>query len=245
MNEWLIIYQVSGATKECNDSINQADTETAKMEEDKAKFQAELNDLSSTVKQKRDELKKFENQIDKKTVGKLYKILDKKAPEALSKMCESMVALLRGQKSASSSDVEMYLKNYDGLMYKMQRVDPAEVPEDSVKLNEKKLEELTKGFTEQDQPDFNVNSDYVHLFAWASNFCSVCKLCRSQRFLEKKLEEMAKRKVFLAKQKVRYQACLEDLELFDLEAITEEKNLLDAYFKTINEDANQRQEEIQ
>ena len=178
MSNWLF-YQVSGATKECNDSINQADTETAKMEEDKAKFQAELNDLSSTVKQKRDELKKFENQIDKKTVSKLYKILDKKAPEALSKMCECMVALLRGQKSASSSDVEMYLKNYDGLMYKMQRVDPAEVPEDSVKLNEKKLEELTKGFTEQDQPDFSVNSDYVHLFAWASNFCSVCKLCRS------------------------------------------------------------------
>jgi hypothetical protein len=52
--------------------------------------------LSSQVKIKKGELKKFEQQIDEKSVKKLYKLLDKKSPEVLSKMVESVVALLRG-----------------------------------------------------------------------------------------------------------------------------------------------------
>jgi hypothetical protein len=71
------------------------------------------------VKDKKGELKKFEQQIDKKSVDKLYKLLDKKCPEALGKMVECMVALLRGQNNANSSDVSLYLKNYEGLIYKM------------------------------------------------------------------------------------------------------------------------------
>lgn len=60
----------------------------------------------------RAELKKFEQPIDAKTVNKIYKLLDKKAPAALTKMAEAMVALLRGQNYASAGDVELYLKNY-------------------------------------------------------------------------------------------------------------------------------------
>lgn len=48
------------------------------------------------VKEKKAELKKFEQKIDEKIVKKMYKILDKKAPVNLSKMAEAMVALLRG-----------------------------------------------------------------------------------------------------------------------------------------------------
>ena len=69
-------------------------------------------------------------------------------------MAESMVALLRGQNYANSSDVELYLRNYQGLMYKMQRVDPALIPEESIKLNEKKLEALGSSFTDPSAPDF-------------------------------------------------------------------------------------------
>jgi hypothetical protein len=80
----------------------------------------------------------------------MYKLLDKKHPEALGKMSEAMIALLRGQNNASSGDVELYLKNYQGLIYKMQRVDPAEIPEECVKLNEQKLTSLIKSFTESE-----------------------------------------------------------------------------------------------
>jgi hypothetical protein len=113
-----------------------------------------LSDLQSQVKIKKSELKKFEEQIDKKSVEKLYKLLDKKCPEALGKMVESMVALLRGQNYANNSDVSLYLKNYEGLIYKMQRVDPALIPEEAIKLNEKKLESMIKSFTEEADKDF-------------------------------------------------------------------------------------------
>ena len=52
-------------------------------------------------------------------MNKIYKLLDKKHPEALGKMAEAMIALLRGQNNATSSDVELYLKNFQGLIYKM------------------------------------------------------------------------------------------------------------------------------
>jgi hypothetical protein len=55
-----------------------------------------LNDITTQVKTKKSELKKFEQQIDAKSVKKLYDLLEKKSPEALGKMAESMVALLRG-----------------------------------------------------------------------------------------------------------------------------------------------------
>lgn len=88
--------QVFNATKECNDNISGADVECDTIDQEKGKFTAELSDLESQVKIKKSELKKFEQEIDEKSVQKVFKILDKKCPEALGKMTESMVALLRG-----------------------------------------------------------------------------------------------------------------------------------------------------
>jgi hypothetical protein len=104
-------------------------------------------------------------------------------------MIESLVALLRGQNYANSSDVELYLKNYQGLMYKMSRVDPALIPEESVKLNEKKLEALIKAFTDPEDKEFEINSQFIHMFAWSMHFANVCKFSRSVKFLEDKLAE--------------------------------------------------------
>jgi NAD-dependent DNA ligase len=78
--------------------MSSADTELASIEQKKSANQQKLNEFSDGYKLKKAELKKFEQQIDEKSVQKLYKILDKKCPEALGKMVESMVALLRGQK---------------------------------------------------------------------------------------------------------------------------------------------------
>lgn len=146
------------STKECNESISGADDECEKIDQQKGKFNADLSDLSAQVKIKKGELRKFEQQIDEKSVAKIYKLLNKKHPEALGKMAECMVALLRGQNYANSGDVELYLKNYQGLIYKMQRIDPATIPEECVKINEKKLEAMIKSFTEADDKDFDVNS---------------------------------------------------------------------------------------
>lgn len=60
------------------------------------------------------------------------------------------------------------------------------------------------------------------------HFATVCKFSRSVKFLEDKLEEGVKRKAFLQEQKLRYQACLEDLEMFELDKIQEERDIIDA-----------------
>jgi len=54
---------------------------------------------------KKKEVKKIEELINDKNVQSLYKLLEKKNPEILSIMAESMVALLRGMKSVSPNDV--------------------------------------------------------------------------------------------------------------------------------------------
>jgi hypothetical protein len=159
-------------------------------------------------------------------------------------MVESMVALLRGHNYANASDVALYLKNYEGLIYKMQRVDSALIPEDAVKLNEKKLEGMIASFTDETDKDFEVNSQFVHLFAWTMHFTSVCKFSRSVKFLEDKLEEGITRKEFLKEQKIRYTACLEDLEIFDLDAIQEERDILEALLTDIKHNAAARKTEM-
>ena len=171
-------------------------------------------------------------------MNKIYKLLDKKHPEALGKMAEAMIALLRGQNNATSSDVELYLKNFQGLIYKMQRVDPAMIPEECVKLNEQKLTSLIKSFTESDDKDFPVNSQFVHMFAWSMHFANVCKFSRSVKYLEDKIEDGIKRKVYLAENKIRYTACLEDLEMFELDKIQEERDLIEAI---LNENTNNKE----
>jgi hypothetical protein len=96
------------------------------------------------------------------------------------------------------------MKNYSGLTYKMSRVDPATIPEESVKLNETKLEGLIKSFTDETNKDYKITSEFVHLFAWSMHFAGLCKYSRVQKKLEDKLDAWAKRKVFLAVQKERY-----------------------------------------
>jgi hypothetical protein len=130
-------------------------------------------------------------------------------------------------------------------MYKMQRVDPALIPEEAVKINEKKLESLTSSFTDASSKDFEMNSEFIHLFAWASHFASVCKFSRSVKHLEDKLEEGAKRKAFLQEQKVRYEACLDDLQIFEIDSIQQEKDILETIINEINENKEKKDNEME
>ena len=57
--------------------------------------------------------------VSSEQVKKLHQVLEKKNPLFLSKMCESLVALLRCRNNIDSKDVRTYIGNFDGLMYKM------------------------------------------------------------------------------------------------------------------------------
>jgi hypothetical protein len=50
-----------------------------------------------------------------------------------------MIALLRCQNNVTSNDVERYISDFDGLMYKLQNINPADVPQSSLKNNEAKI----------------------------------------------------------------------------------------------------------
>lgn len=111
-------------------------------------------------------------------------------------------------------------------MYKMQRVDPALIQEESVKLNEQKLEAISKSFTDPNDPEYKTTSQFIHMYAWAQHFATVCKISRGQRIIEDKLEEGKKNKLFFAEQKIRYTECLEDLKIFELDKIQEERDII-------------------
>lgn len=93
-------------------------------------------------------------------------------------MVECMVALLRARSYASSNDVQLYLKDYKGLMYKMNNVDPGLISEESVKANEAKIQDLHSYFTDDKSADFKINAEFIHLFAWTQHFCTLCNVSR-------------------------------------------------------------------
>jgi len=116
----------------------------------------------------------------------------------------------------------------------MQRVDPATIPEDCVKHNQKKLDSVQAVFSNPDDPD----SQFIHVFAWASHFAEVCQVSREAKQFEDKLLQGEKDIVLMEEQKIRYEACLEDLKIFELDKIQEERDII---HKILTESKNDRE----
>ena len=159
-------------------------------------------------------------------------------------MAECMVGLLRGQTYANPSDVEQYLKNYSSLMYKMSKIDPGTVPKEAVETNAAELENLANSFTDSNKEDFGINSQYIHMFAWCQHFCKLCEIGRVVKDIEDKLEDGEKRSAFLTEYKKRATSCLEDLEIFDLETLAEEREIMKTYIEKVKTEQEMRQLEI-
>jgi len=191
--------------------------EVKRIETNSVEYKQSLKEYRVQFKSKSDEVKKFEKSITQESVNKLYKLLQKKQPPFLSKMAECMVALLRSQSYASPSDVEMYLKNYQSLNYKMSKIDPASVSKEAVEANANRLELLADQFTDSDVEGFQSNSEYIHMFAWCQHFCKLCEIGRIVKDLETRLIEGEERVIFLAEYRSRARDCLEDLDIFDVE----------------------------
>jgi len=54
---------------------------------------------------------------------KLFQYLEIENNESLVKGIETLVAILRGHRTANNVDVELYLSDFDKLMYKLKRAD--------------------------------------------------------------------------------------------------------------------------
>ena len=73
-------------------------------------------------------------------------------------------------------------------MYKISKIDPATVPKEAVETNAKELDRLADNFTDEKGGDFSVNSEFIHMYAWAQNFCKLCTFGRVVKEIEDKLE---------------------------------------------------------
>jgi len=205
------------ASKGFTEGLKNSVGEVKRIETNSVEYKQSLKEYRVQFKSKSDEVKKFEKSITQESVNKLYKLLQKKQPPFLSKMAECMVALLRSQSYASPSDVEMYLKNYQSLNYKMSKIDPASVSKEAVEANANRLELLADQFTDSDVEGFQSNSEYIHMFAWCQHFCKLCEIGRIVKDLETRLIEGEERVIFLAEYRSRARDCLEDLDIFDVE----------------------------
>ena len=123
-----------------------------------------------------DSMRNTTSRITKEQVTKLYALLDRKNPPKLTRCLEIMVALLKGARFAEPRDVATYLKSYDALMYKMQRVDPASVPTIYAEALEPEVQALEPFFTEESKEDFSTNAKYLYFFTWTRDFVSSIKL---------------------------------------------------------------------
>jgi hypothetical protein len=64
------------------------------------------------------------------------------------------------------------------------------------------------------------------MFAWCQHFCKLCEVGRVVKDIEDKMEAGEKRVIFLSEYKKRATSCLEDLEIFDLDTLAEERQIM-------------------
>lgn len=138
------------------------------------------------VKKQKDELRKIQKEINPKLVKKLYKLLEKKSPEKITTMLEALVGLLRNSEMSSNKDVEvcillvlraiqMYLKKQEGLLYKMQKVDPSTIRDSVIEKHFETIKHIQKSFIDNTSEDYKECSQYAAFIAWASQFIVLCK----------------------------------------------------------------------
>jgi dsDNA-specific endonuclease/ATPase MutS2 len=137
---------INTLVKEYTDNIENADTETEEIKKKNEELKFKVIEASLVYRTQKEGLRDYESRISSKIVEKLHKKLDSKNPQFVSRMCESLVALIRCVNNVVPSDVEEYIGNYEGLKFKMQNINPADVPVDCVDINQAKLDALSTYF---------------------------------------------------------------------------------------------------
>jgi len=131
-------------------------------------------------------------------------------------MIETLIAILRNSKSATAQDVQLYLKKYDNLIYKMQNAVVAKVTDEGLRLLEEVHLETIKGINKQfidpANEAFKICSPFAPFLAWASQYIIYCKqshqLDKVHRDLKKAEDDMQAK----AEKKVGIKGIIDSLE---------------------------------
>mmetsp|Transcript_4370 Transcript_4370/g.7383 ORF Transcript_4370/g.7383 Transcript_4370/m.7383 type:complete len:197 (-) Transcript_4370:403-993(-) len=167
--------------------ITQLDEEIVGIRESTKGYEAQKVEVKANLVKEEQSLKLKMEEITKPMINKLYTLLDKKNPTKLAETLESIVALLRGRQYASALDVMAYLKNYEGLIYKMNRVDPASVPKIYAEKLQPSLNKMTMYFTVKGAEDYKINRDFVPVMEWGQRFVAHIITANELKELEEKI----------------------------------------------------------
>lgn len=110
-------------------------------------------------------------QITSKNIGNLNKILNKNSPSSLCEGLESLVALMRNHEVATPIDVELYFRDFNKIVLKMQRLDAAALDRDLIEKHRVDLQNIKPHFTDQNSSDYRKNSEFAPLIEWGCEFC--------------------------------------------------------------------------
>lgn len=113
--------------------------------------------------------------ITPELVKKLYSLLETKNIKKIGDMIEALIGLLRNTENCSSSDVQIYLKKYEGLIYKMQNIVYAKMRDSVLNKHLETIKLITKSFIDSTTEDFKICSEFAPFLAWASQFIIYCR----------------------------------------------------------------------
>lgn len=79
---------------------------------------------------------------------------------------EAFIGLLRNAEKVNSSDVELYMRNHEGLMIKLQKLDPKAIRNEVLDRHFETLKSIQKYFIDSTIEGFKERSEYAPFLAW-------------------------------------------------------------------------------
>jgi hypothetical protein len=128
--------------------------------------------------------------IDKKTFNRVNKVLGGYSPDTLIDSLETIVAMMRNAQSASNVDVELYFMDYSKLLWKMQRLNPADLDTALVAQHGKTLAKLLPRFADTSLPEHSYVAGLEHFCRWGVVFSEYAQKAQDQIVEQKKLDEL-------------------------------------------------------
>jgi hypothetical protein len=129
-----------------------------------------LESQEAQVKSCKTKLDTILNKFDKETQKKLFQYFEMENNPSLVAGIQGFVALLRNNKTGNNVDVELYLKDFDKLMFKLKRADVTSLSLTTVQHHQKMLQQVAAAFTTSSHHDYGVCCEYASYIAWAQAF---------------------------------------------------------------------------
>lgn len=160
-----------------------------KIKQDKAKIenlQKEVDTFEAKKAKKAIEQTQAKNEITKKLVKSLYKYLEKHSDPIIVKLLETFVALLRNRKEAQREDVELYLRNFNGLQTALAKVNPREIKGENASEYVKNIEGIRNNFKGENEEYLK----YIPFLVYVNQTCSIVLLSVEEKQIEHRIQEL-------------------------------------------------------